>query len=377
MDAEACFAAGLCLSRLVPTGGAEGSDRVGPWILATISERLALPPAGVVADLGALLFGSSLDALHVPSAGAAGDPELAAAVRRYEDALLGRLAGDARLTAASFAVARLPPERHAQAVAILVTAVLANVGFERGLGVPPGTVRAMLERTPRETARRGYACLRSDPETRRTLAGEYAALARGAQKARELLRGADVFVLENVGVLAGLTQRLAIADIVRASDAIEEALPSRLPRRRKKQGESATRLLDESAYPVGGFASMSTSGTIENLVTSELVYMSPPGAARGAGEVDLFDVRYVQGELLYYTRDEAIYVRQRRLVVVAMDASLARARVKDPETPWQRLVVTLGVLLVLTRQLASMLGRESLAIRVAFLRDDEGLEPLA
>jgi hypothetical protein len=386
------FAAGLCLSRLVPAGSVETSDRVGPWILATISERLVLPPVGMVADLGALLFGASLDALRAPHAAWAGDPELAASMRRYEDALLGRLAAEPRLAAAGFAVARLPRERHAQAVAILVAAVLSSTRFDGGRALPSGTVRALTERTPGETVRRGFASLRDDRETRRALAEDYAGLARGARMARELLRGSDLFTLENLEVLGTLGQRLAIADVVDAADAIAEALPKRIVRRRRREGASATRLPDESVYPAGGFASISTSGSLENLVASELVYMNPPSRlgplsssvrdpnsrpGLAAAQVDLFDVRYVEGELLYYTRDEAIHVRQRRLVLLAIDPSVASARVKDPHTPWQRLVVMLGVLLVLIKQLAALLGEESLAIEVLFLRDDEGLEPLA
>jgi len=379
--ATAMVAAGLCLGRLVLPGDA--AQRLGAWVVATMGERLDLPPIGVIGDLGALLFGATLrTGMTVPG----DDPELAAAIRRYEDAVLGRLAVDGRLASAGFAVARLPREKHAQAVGILVAGVLERIEFEGGVEVPPGVVRQLTDRKPEEALQRGYAVLRDDASVRRELAEGYAALARCAQKAHDLIGDADLFALENLAVLGSLTQRLAIADVVRAQEAIVEPIPRRLPRRRRKEGDVASKLEDESVYPVGGFSSVSTSGSLENLVTSELIYMDPPRTkeqeARGVGpgglaDVDLFDMRYVEGELLYYTRDEGIFVRRRRLVIIALAPDLVRARVKDRQLPWQRIVLVLGLVLVLTKKLIELLGQEALEIRVVFLHEDGGAPPLA
>jgi hypothetical protein len=378
-DAAGDFvAAGLALTRLVPPG-AEAAVRSGPWILTTMGERLDLPPVGVIADLGALLFGASLDALRVPSASAADDRALAAALRRYEDGVLGRLAADARLTTAGYAVARLPKEMHAQAVGLLVASVLSRVGFDAGVELEPGVVRTLTERTPRDTAQRGFDVLRNDAAVRVRLTEGYSALVRGAQKARDLLGDADLFALENLTVLGSLTQRLAITFVMHAEEAMAAAIPKRLPRKRRKEGSIATSLEDESAYPVGGFSSVSTSGSLENLVTSELIYMNPPGPGGAPKDdaIDLFDMRYVEGELLYYTRDEAIFVRRRRVVVLALEADLVRARVKDPGVPWQRIVLVLALVVVVTKKLVELLGEEALDVRVTFLWDPRGSTPLA
>ncbi len=377
-QATATVAAGLCLAR-IPPPAADGTPRVGSWILATIGERLDIPPVGVILDLGALLFGASLrTGMSVPGEDAA----LAAAIRRYEDAVLGRLAVDGRLASAGFAVARLPKEMHAQAVGILVAGVLSRIDFDAGIEVQPGVVRQLTDKKPEEALQRGYAVLRDDAGVRRRLTDGYAALARCAQKARDLIGDADLFALENLVVLGSLTQRLAIADVVRAQEAIIEAIPRRLPRRRRKEGDVASKLEDESVYPVGGFSSVSTSGSLENLVTSELIYMDPPrregqGLGHVRADVDLFDMRYVEGELLYYTRDEAIFVRRRRLVLIVIAPDLVRARVKDRQLPWQRIVLVLGAVLVLTKKLFELLGEEALEVRVVFLRDDGARSPLA
>jgi hypothetical protein len=371
--ASRTVAAGLCLARILSPQ--ESTARVGQWLVATIGERLELPPVGVVADLGALLFGAHLrTGLVVPGE----DQALSAAIRRYEDAVLGRLAVDGRLVSAGFAVARLPPEMHAQAVGILVAGVLERIEFDAGVEVQPGVVRQLTEKKPEETVQRGYGLLRDDADVRRRLAEGYAAVARCAQKARDLIGDADLFALENLVVLGSLTQRLAIADVVRAQEAIGEMIPRRLPRKNRKEGDVASKLEDESVYPVGGFSSVSTSGSLENLVTSELIYMDPPSAKRGtASDVDLFDMRYVEGELLYYTRDEAIFVRRRRLVILALHPDLVRTRVKDRHLPWQRIVLLLGVVLVATKKLVELLGEEALQIRVVFLHEEHEPTPLA
>jgi len=94
-------------------------------------------------------------------------------------------------------------------------------------------------------------------------------------------------------------------------------------------------------------------------------------------DLDLFDVRYVEGELLYYTRDESIHVRRRREITVALLPDLARARFKDPGVPWQRLVLALGAILCTVRRLAQALTEEALLVQIVFVRDAAGLSQLA
>ena len=371
----ALVAAGICLGRVVPTDEVELQARIGPWILATIVERFALPPPGMIADLGGLLFGMPL---RTSRALPTDDPVLATAIRRYEDAVLGRLAVDGRLASAGFAVARLPPELHPQAVGILVASVLGRIESGWSADVEPGIVRQLTTQTPAETIARGHAHLRDDAALRARLAEGYAALARAAQRTRLLIGDEDLFALENLVVLRSLTQRLAIADVLRAEEAIAAPIPPRIARRRRREGDVMSRLEDESIYPVGGFASVATTGSLENLVTSELIYMDPPPPPGEKAPVDLFDMRYVEGELLYYTRDESIIVRRRRVVVLALAADLVRARVKDVGLPWQRIVLVLGAVLAFVRKLALFLGEEALEIRVVFLADHAGAAtPLA
>ncbi len=369
---ERWAAAGLVCASLSPPSP-ESLRRVAPWLVATLGERLDLPPLGVITDLGELLLGGALDAKR-RAAGGIDDARLVAALRRYEDAVLSRLAADPRLASAGFAVARLPPQMHAQAVGVLAASVLGHLAFSGGVEVRPGLVRTLTERAPVDTIARGRVALMEDAAVRGRLADGYEALVRGAQRARELLSEADVFALENLPVLGLASQRLAIAEVVDAQEALTADLPRRLPRKPRPAGSAATALEDESEYPVGGFSSVSTSGSIENLVSSELIYMDAPGER--TGDVDLFDMRYVEGELLYYTRDEAIFVRPRRVITFHLPAALARARVKDAGVRWQRIVLVLGVVLASVKKLSEMLGEEALSMRVVFVDDGGRPSPL-
>ena len=65
--------------------------------------------------------------------------------------------------------------------------------------------------------------------------------------------------------------------IAAAAEAIESTLPRRLPAKiARTVAMRDTQLADESLYPAGGFTAITPGGSnanIENLVTSELVYM--------------------------------------------------------------------------------------------------------
>ena len=124
-----------------------------------------------------------------------------------------------------------------------------------------------------------------------------------------------------------------------------------------------THLADESLYPAGGFTAITPGGSnanIENLVTSELVYMED------GPETDVFTLRYVEGELLYYTRDDSVFRRHRQVIGIALGADLDDARVKDRDLPWQRLILALGLFVAAIRWLTEQLGDHALTIRIAF-----------
>jgi hypothetical protein len=124
-----------------------------------------------------------------------------------------------------------------------------------------------------------------------------------------------------------------------------------------------TKLADDTLYPAGGVSAITPGGSnasIENLVTSELVYMED------GPDVDIFTLRYVEGELLYYTRDDSVFRRHKHVIGIALCADLDDARVKDRDVPWQRLVLAFGMIVAAIRWLTEQLGDQALTIHLAF-----------
>jgi hypothetical protein len=359
--------ASLGLTRLA-SPSADALGRVTPWLLATLDDVPWLPPAGVVADVGMLLAGGRTS--FAPWIAPAGARWLRAAVRAYEDEWLGRLASDRRADAAADAIARLPADLRPRAIALVVGSVLQRTGFARGASVSASVARRLLGRPPADNLARVQEAMRGRAEPLAPLAVGYEGLVEAARKAPRLLDDADVFALENLVVLGSAAQRVAIAQVMDAAADLLRALPRNAKPPRTRHGFTPTRFEDESSFPAGGFAAISNSGSLENLVTSEVVYMED------GPDIDLFDVRFAEGELLYYTRDEAVHLRPRRDLWLLLDPSLAALRFKDPELRWQRIVVLLGVIVCVVRRLHEWLAEEDLSIRVTFLRDRYGAAPL-
>jgi hypothetical protein len=119
--------------------------------------------------------------------------------------------------------------------------------------------------------------------------------------------------------------------------------------------------MDEDQYPVGGYSSISTRGSIESLLHSQLAYMENESP-------DLFDLKFVRDELFYYSRDENQFLRRRRSFVFAFHPSLTEARFKDPELPTQRIVLALSAVLTLVRRLTEWLSTDSLRFEVVFVQ---------
>jgi len=231
-----------------------------------------------------------------------------------------------------------------------------------GLSVSPATLRRALARPRDERDTAGKAELKGGPVMQR-LVESYTRLARGARQSRALVDDREVFAIDHLEVLGSFGRRMAADHIGAAAEAIAGRLPRRLPTNREQRGVKDTNLADDTLYPAGGFTAItpSASANIENLVSSELVYMED-----GDDPVDLFTLRYVEGELLYYTRDDSVFRRHRHVIVFALGADLEDARVKDPEVPWQRLVLALGMLVAAIRWLTEQLGHEALTVHLAF-----------
>jgi hypothetical protein len=95
------------------------------------------------------------------------------------------------------------------------------------------------------------------------------------------------------------------------------------------------------------------------------------------GRPDLFDVKFLRDELLYYARDENQFLRRRHSYVFALFPDLRRARVKDPALSYQRGILLLALLLVLVRRLSDWLSSDALFFEFLFLRAEGEEEALS
>ena len=368
---ERWICTGLCLTR-----AARPSERIIrraiPWIEACVHQAPALPPVGFIADLGALL---EADEAPRPDGVRTSEPALDRALRAYEDAVFGRLARDPRLDLASDALSRLPDSLRAEGVAALVEHLMARLRLGAGTAVVPAAARRVLRRPPAELLARGLRGLREDGELMRSVfTRAYRELVDRARHIDTLLSDADLFLLQNLSALRDLGQRVAVQQIMEAAQVLSRELPRRAFRSEGRPGATSTRVHAEGAFPAGGFASLSRHGALDSLLCSELAYMEQDGATG----LDLFDVRFAEDDLLHYSRDEAVLRLDRRCIAFLLHPDLARARVKDPNLPWQRLVLVLGLILCAVRQLETWLGRDALRLRVVFVappaEQPDGLE---
>lgn len=365
-QAEAFLSAAISLAREASTSATwfETSVRA---LEAAYTERPLQPAPTLVFDLTALLHGERL--LPVPSHGL--DP-VKEAMRGYEDHVLARLTADRRWTRLTEAVAALPKELRASGVGLVTAQVLARLKLSAGTGVSTGVVRRLATRPPEEVLEAGRVALYDEEVAAHVVEG-LSQLSRAARRTRELLSDAEVFLLENLAALKGLGARVALAQLAEVAQAVTEKLPIRLRGQVFDEGDAPTSLEEDSAFPVGGFSSISTQGSLENLVTSELIYMEEGGDE--AVRPDLFDIRFVESELLYYARDESVAVRKRRTLVLVFDGSLVRGRVKDPGETYQRLVWLLGSVTALVRKLSEWLNTEALRFELLFVGAEDA--PLA
>ncbi len=361
--AEDTAAACLALARdavLLPGGFEQACQAME----AALAERPVLAAPSLAVDLLLLANGHRLQAARWQPPGPLGD-----ARRQYEDHVLARLVADRRWPRLEEALSALEPARRAQAVGLAAALILGRLAPGQGVGLSPAVLRRVAQKSPTEFVERGRLACGLDAVAEPLTRG-FVALARAARGSTELLSDAEVFVVENVRALQSLAARVALAQLAEVSQALGERIPQRLKGQLFEEGSAPTAIEEASAYPVGGFSSLTTRGSLENLVSSELVYLDGKGAPRP----DLFDVRFVEGELLYFDRDEAVAVRRRRRVLVVLDTSLRQARLVDPGESVQRLVWAFGAVAALLRALARWYDSHALTFELVLAGADDALD---
>ena len=349
------------------------SDRLRPmlqWALEIVSAGHDLPPIGFLADLGHVALGESANELQVSAPAIASltfQARWMALLRTYEDHVLGKFYADWTFSRASDALRRYKGRDQARGLAFVLKQFAERSGFE-GVRLSPGVLKSLLEAPPDEIHSQGWESLGHD-ELHAALTPQYEMLIAAARRIAEVLGPEDVSQLERGTALRPEGEQLAERQVLRAAQLLEESLPRHRLRPRLRRGEVSTRILDEDTYPVGGFASLATRGSVESLLHSQLAYMED------GQRPDLFDIKFLRDELLYYARDENQFLRRRRTFVFVLYPDLDQTRFKDPDLDYQRGVLLLALLYVIVRKLAEWLSADALSFRFLFIVED-GNDPL-
>ncbi len=331
------------------------------WALEIASSGRELPPLGFLADLGHIAFGEPAGLASARETPLALLPILL--LRTYEDHVLGKFYADRTFARAADALRRYQGRDRARGLAFVVAHFAERCGFE-GILLNPSVLKSALQRRNEDLHTQGWESLERDGPHPSLLA-QYETLIATARRGTEILGPEDVSQLERGTALKPEGEQLAERQVLRAAQMLEASLPRHRLRPRARLHEVPTRILDEDTYPIGGYTSLATRGSIESLLHSQLAYMETNERP------DLFDIKFLRDELLYYARDENQFLRRRRTFAFFLYPDLEGTRCKDRGLDYQRGVLLLALLYALVRKLSEWLTREALLFQFVFVVDGD------
>jgi hypothetical protein len=354
---------GLWLQRAVKPG-AKTVQPALKWAMEIASAGHPLPPVGFVADVGNVAFGVDADQRMKEALPVAGWPP--ALGRSYEDHVLGKLYADWSFERAGDALRKYKAQEQIRGLAYLVNQIRERAGIP-GVLLPPAVIRSLLTTNPDEVLQNGLDGLVRDGPLP-LLQEMYEAIVSAGRRMAEALAPEDILALEQGTALADMGAYVAHRQVLQTTARLESRLPARPVKPLIGRKEVPTRVHDEDQYPVGGYTSLATRGSIESLLHSQLAYMEKETP-------DLFDMKFVRDELFYYSRDENQFLRRRRAFVFVLFPELLAARFKDAQLPCQRIVMVQSLVLALVRKLTEWLSTDAIRFDVLFIQD-AGKSPL-
>jgi formylglycine-generating enzyme required for sulfatase activity len=172
----------------------------------------------------------------------------------------------------------------------------------------------------------------------------------------------DLSEIEHWSAFKKPAQRLAGRRIVSAA----ASFPPVDPRGMKvaEEEEADTELPDSGYYPQGGFSELANRGPIENLHPAELIYMGEdPFGDDPDPPFDLFALRILENEALFFQRDSGQLRRTRRTVHVAI-APDQGLRLKLKWHSDALAVLVYGLVVRLSEDLSKIFPRDALRIEL-------------
>jgi hypothetical protein len=348
------------------SGSGEGHEASVPaalrWLRAIWDAGDDHLPLGLVHDLGHLLlqghrfrFASSRDLGTWPA-------DERAARLAYEDRVLGRWAIDPSAVEAHVILAGIREDHRQAAIAHALRAALSRrlggvPGFSSVRG-NPAHLRAVSEEellapSPPPPAWIAWAFAQLDAACTRLVDGH-------------LFSPEDLWEIAHLPQLPTESSRLALREIHGAIARIGAMRPETALSMQRRAREVPVDRDTSDQYPAGGFDAISTRGSFESLVRSEVSYVG----VTAVGRIDLFDLRFVEGELLYYTRDESPLLDARREVSAIIDRP-AELRHKVPLLSAQTLVIAQAIALVVQADLVALYGPHGSMVRLLFRAPSE------
>ncbi len=349
---------GFCRQSVLVPSAAEVAE-VLDWAMEIAATGEPVPPLGMIADLGHLVFGTQQADAPRESPVLADWPS--GQTRTYEDFVLGKLYSDSSFERGAAALCRYQGRDRARGLAYLIGTFQKRAGFG-GANFSPAVIKT-LQQKPEEFLTNAW--LAAETPILPGLVDLYVELSHAARNLGSALGPEDVFELEHGTALMPFGERLALRQVLQATELLEGTLPRQPRRNVAPRREVATHILDEDTYPVGGFTSISTRGSIESLLHSQLAFMERDERP------DMFDIKFLRDELLYYSRDENQFLRRRRSFVIVFEPDLVAARVKDGDLPWQRIVLTQALVYAAVRRLIEWLSDDALAFHLVFVDDQK------
>jgi hypothetical protein len=341
------------------------------WLLTLWGRGDDHLPLHLVHDLGHLLLrGRDFRFASTGSLARWSDAERAGRLA-YEDKVLGRWALDPTVLDAHVAIAGMSAARRDDAVAHAVGLALSGplLAAEDLARANPAHLRPWIAELPAVAADDAATLHEKVSEEWRAWAeAQHAACVRALPPGR-LFHAEDLWEIAHLAELPSESARLALRTILGLTARVGPVSPSVALSLRHKAREVPIEAEEADQYPAGGFDAISTRGTFENLVRSEVAYVGEGSTERGG--VDLFDVRFAENELLFYTRDESPLLDARRDLTVVLHRPAAQ-RHKHPSLEAQTLVLTEALALALQGDLLRVFGPSGSRCAIVWLAERPG-----
>ena len=330
------------------------------WAMEIVSEGSPLPCLGLVMDIGMIATNQNVATFENSF-----ENEISRDVvqkRQYEDYVIGKMFSDFSFERAGNTLSKYEGRDNHRAVAYIVNKIFDRADLN-GAKLSLAVVKSLQELSFEEVLKQAVELV-SENGWSESIAEDFGEAIVKIRNTGELLGREDVFELEQGTALAEYGQRVALRQVLRTSAELEEDLPSQRPSVPPRKYSVATNIMEEDFYPIGGFTSISNKGTIESLLRSELAYLEDSNE-----RPDLFDIKYVRDELLYYSRDENQFLRRRLSFLFLFDANLVTARFKDAELPVQRIILLMAFLVAAVQKLLGWLSDDAIVFEFVFVEE--------